>query len=461
MKHLIRNLWGKLVPSASEAANQARFEPKHMPYDKAYFFTHVPKTGGTSFIVFLDRFFPAKVIFPHQLWIDIGDFKAINRSAYHLIRGHFGGCAVDVISDKAIEYLTIVRDPVKLAYSTYEYVRREKNTALHDMVIKQGMSFETFLTHPKTQHLITNRMVHNLTFGYQYDPAVKQLHLTNQTFADFRKHMNAGQKVLQDDDRLRMAKAFLEQSLWFGVLENFDDSMRLLCFKMAWPPLRKSQKLNINKIKPTISDEARAEAEERNRLDTELYQHAVTHFEQQVAQMKADLGANDSISGDALDDLIDAHYQQQHLTRYQRPLSDGVRYDFSEILLGGQWHRREWNALNKSYFRWTGPGEESFIDFWVQAKNYQLEISVVDAISIELLNGLTISVNDQPLVITHQGSGKSRTITATTEASMVNANGLFRLQFKATGLGMHHQHFGSEDSRLVGFAVDRVTLRSA
>jgi hypothetical protein len=200
-------------------------------------------------------------------------------------------------------------------------------------------------------------------------------------------------------------------------------------------------------------------AEERNQMDTELYRHAVTHFNQQVAAMKTALGATEATSGEALDDLIDAHYQQHHLTRYQRPLSDGVHYDFSEILLGGQWHRREWNALNKSYFRWTGPGEESFIDFWVETKDYQLEISVVDAISVGLLNGLTMAVNGQALNIEHHGTGKSRTITAQCAASTIQANGLLRLQFKASGLGKHHQHFGSEDGRLVGFAVDQVIVR--
>lgn len=460
MKHLINKLWGKLVPSSSEVANHGRFEPNYMPYEKAYFFTHVPKTGGTSFIVFLDRFFPAKVIFPHQLWIDIGDFKTIDRSAYHLIRGHFGGCAVDVISDKEIEYLTIVRDPLKLAYSTYEYVRREKNTALHDLVMQQGMTFETFLTHPKTQHLITNRMVHNLTFGLNHDPAVKELHLTNQTFPEFRKKMNAGQKALTNKSRLQLAQSFLDQCLWFGVLENFDDSMRLLCYKMAWPPLRKSQKLNINKIKPVISDEARTQVAERNQLDNQLYQHAVQQFEEQCREMRTALGANEQTSAEELDDLIDRHYQQNHLSRYRKGCSDGVDYEFSEILLGGQWHRREWNAFDKSYFRWTGPGEQSFIDFWLQRKDYQISISVVDAISTDLLNQLVIEVNDQAVSVAHQGTGKSRTITCHCPAAMIQDNGLLRLQFKSTGLAVHKQHFSSDDSRVVGFAVDRVTIKA-
>lgn len=458
MNHWIRKIWSVLIPSSSELANQEKLEVKHMPYDGAYFFTHVPKTGGTSFIVFLDRFFPAKVIFPHQLWNEIGDFKAIDRSAYHLIRGHFGGCAVDVISDKNIKFLTILRDPVKLAYSTYEYVRREKNTALHQLVLSEDMSFETFLTHPKTQHLINNRMVHNLTFGLNYDQSVKSMTLTQNNFAEFRKKMNQGQAALTDDKRMEIAKNFIANSLWFGILERFDDAMRLLCYKMAWPPLGQSQKLNINKIKPVITDQARAIALAQNTLDTALYDFAVTEFNRQLADMLEDLGATDSDDGHAIDQLIDAHYQNQYTDRYEVALKDHVNYDFSEILLGSQWHRREWNALSKSYFRWSGPGESSFLDFWVKPNNYQIEVKVIDAIKPEFLDGIEIFINGNAVEVVNKGQGKSRTLQLDCKRGMIDANGLLRLSFLYQGNENHNQYFSSDDNRRVGFALSSVNI---
>ena len=461
MNHLIRKIWSKLVPSSSERANQPQLAVKHMPYEKAYFFTHVPKTGGTSFIVFLDRFFPAKVIFPQQLWHEIGDFKQIDRTAYHLIRGHFGGCAVDLISDKAIEYLTIVRDPVKLAYSTYEYVRREKNTALHPLVMAEKMSFETFITHPKTKHLITDRMVHNLTFGRDYDPSVKSFDFATDSQAAFRKKMNRGQKDLDNKTRLKLAKQFIDESLWFGILERFDDSVRLLCYQMAWPPLRKSQKLNINKIKPEISDEANNTALSKNQMDVELYAHAVTQFDRSYAAMLEDLGANQDTASEVVDDLIDQHYQKHYTQRYAMALTDGVDYDFSEILLGGQWHRREWNALNKSYFRWTGPGEVSFLDFWVRPQDYQITVAVVDAINADLVDGVQVTINDHVVDVNHEGSGKSRKLLITCPAALIQDNGLLRLQFTSQGLQSHSNYFSSGDHRLVGFAVGGVQIQAS
>ncbi len=460
MNHWIRKIWGKLIPSSSEQANQDKLEVKHMPYTDAYFFTHVPKTGGTSFIVFLDRFFPAKVIFPHQLWMEIGDFSQIDKNAYHLIRGHFGGCAVDVISDKNIQYLTILRDPVKLAYSTYEYVRREKNTALHKLVMSEKMSFETFMTHPKTKHLITNRMVHNLTFGLDYDPSVKQMNLNDQPFAEFRKKMNHGQKDLTNDKRLSLSQSFLAKCLWFGVLENFDDSVRLLCYKMAWPPLRKSQKLNINKIKPVISDEARAVALSQNKLDTALYDSAVDLFNQEYQDMLRDLGAAAGTTPEQLDDLIDLHYQKNHTEKYGLQLTSGVAYDFSEILLGGQWHRREWNALNKTYFRWNGPGETSFIDFWVKPEDYLIKISVVDAINTQVVDQVKIKINDTAVPVTHVGSGKARQLQVKCHAGDIGENGLLRLTFISQNLATHTTHFSSDDNRVVGFALGAVDIES-
>ena len=461
MNHLIRKIWSKLVPSSSEQANQQQLAVKHQPHSDTYFFTHVPKTGGTSFIVFLDRFFPAKVIFPHQLWHEIGDFKQIDRSAYNLIRGHFGGCAVDLISDKHIQYLTIMREPVKLAYSTYEHVRRDKNTALHPLVMAEKMSFETFVSHPKTKHLITDRMVHNLTFGRDYDPTVKTFDFAAEPHHVFRRKMNRGQRELDDAIRLQLAKQFLADALWFGILERFDDSVRLLCYKMAWPPLRKSQKLNINKIKPVITDEARKTALSHNQLDIKLYDHAVTQFDLAYTEMLSELGANQNTAPEAVDDLIDQHYQANYTQRHQMSLAESIEYDFSEVLLGGQWHRREWNALNKSYFRWTGPGNTSFLDFWMLPQDYRIKVIVVDAISSELLDGVQVHINDQAVEVEQSGSGKSRELLINCPAALIDANGLLRLQFKTQELQSHTAYFSSDDHRLVGFAVGGVQIKPA
>jgi len=455
----IRKILNKLIAPRSEQANQTKLQIKFMPYKEAYFFTHVPKTGGTSFIVFLDRFFPAKVIFPHQLWNEIGDFKQLDKQEYNLVRGHFGGCTADIFTDKAIRNLTILRDPVKLAYSTYEYVRRENNTALHELVLAEDMSFETFLTHPKTKHLVTNRMVHNLVFGHGYDVSVKDMSVSDATFAEFRKKMNRGQVKLNNEDRLKIAIEFLQQSLWFGILEQYDDAVRLLCYKMSWPPQGVSQRLNVNKVKPVITDKAREIALSINKMDSELYQLALKTFKREFAQMKASLGASDDTEAEQLDKLIDLSYQRTYVSKYNYKLTDYVRYDCAEILLGGQWHRREWNALDKSYFRWSGPSQTSYLDFWVISADYLIEVKITNAISTEFIDHIKVDINGHLKQVVHKGHGKSRVLQIQCKATDVMPHGLLRINFHSQDLQPHKTHFNSDDNRVVGFALGSVEIK--
>ncbi len=458
MNQWVSKLLTKLIPGASEKTHQHKLKTKYMPYKGAYFFTHVPKTGGTSFIVFLDRFFPAKVIFPHQLWIEVGDFKQVDKQAYNLIRGHFGGCAIDVLSDKEIKYLTILRDPVKLAYSTYEYVRREQNTALHQFVVAENMSFETFLSHPRTKHLVSDRMVHNLVFGHNYDKSVENMVLTDKSFSQFRKRINKGQKELTNEQRLQISKSFIDRCLWFGVLERYDDAVRLLCYTMAWPPQGQSQRLNVNKIKPVITAEAKATALAQNTLDSAVYEYAIERFNQEYEQMLGALNVAPEIGPTELDEVLDRHYQNNYVDRYNYRLTDHIDYDFSEILLGSQWHRREWNALGQYYFRWTGPGNTSSIDFWMLPNNYRITIHTVDAINKNFLDQLKIDINNKDKSVVERGGGKSRTLQVECQSAEIGANGLLRINFHSQGLQSHKSYFSSDDSRVVGFAVRSIQI---
>ena len=58
--------------------------------DNTVYFSHIPKTGGSSFTAILDRFFDVNEIFQPQLWWEVGDLKAVRNKAYQCIRGHFG-----------------------------------------------------------------------------------------------------------------------------------------------------------------------------------------------------------------------------------------------------------------------------------------------------------------------------------------------------------------------------------
>jgi len=425
--------------------------------DPVTYFVHVPKTAGTSFIVVLDRFFKAEKIFPHQLWREIKQLNKKNNRHYDLYRGHLGGGGLDVLTDKPIDFLTILRNPVDLAQSTYEYVLREKNTKVHQLVTEEEMSFEEFLVHPMTQPLIKNRMVRNISFDFKQDPAAQEVFLSAETIEHLQSLVQKSKQNISEEKRLKRAIRFIEKSRWFGLLEHFDVSMQLLCFEMGWPPIGPTQKLNTFDHKPVLSDSTSGQLEAINQQDFKLYRVAEKLFQIRLQAMKTELELLRSHDRESIDDLLDVNYQRLK----QRELLHSVKYDFSQILLGNQWHRRELMEPEAEYFRWTGPEAKSTVDFWLKPNDYQITIRIINAISIEVLDGLKVKLNDHELVWRTVDSDVVRVLEMHCAEAMIAANGLARLSFDTQAVMSHQSAFNSDDQRLVGVAVHWIQFKHA
>ena len=164
---------------------------------------------------------------------------------------------------------------MQLARSTYQYVLREKNTKVHQLVTERDMSFEDFLSHEQTQPLIKNRLIRNLSFDFKQDPAAQEVFLSEETIEYLQSIMNQSGSILNDDDRLKRAIKFLNSCRWFGLQEEFDRSMQLLCFEMKWPPIGPSQKLNV------VDEKSKLTAQEVSilkQINQQASQDAYTHL---------------------------------------------------------------------------------------------------------------------------------------------------------------------------------------
>ncbi|MCB1584341.1 MAG: hypothetical protein KDI92_14885, partial [Xanthomonadales bacterium] len=128
-------------------------------------------------------------------------------------------------------------------------------------------------------------------------------------------------------------------------------------------------------------------------------------------------------------------------------------YDFSQKLLGQQWHRRELIQPENEYFRWTGPNNRASIDFWVEPKDYCIRIRIINATSPGLLDTLQITINGHPVTWNSTDQGVVRIITLDCPQRLIKANGLLRLGLRCQSMISHQQAFGSDDERLVGVAV--------
>lgn len=429
------------------------------PKKPAYYFAHIPKTAGTSFIVLLDRFFPARSILPQQLWREVGDIEAVKAQDYQLFRGHFGGGGAQLLSDRNLQNLTILRHPVELAYSTYQYVKREKNTVVYDLVHNEQLSFEDFLSHPKTAPLVSNRMVRNLSFDFVEDATAQEVFLSPQTVAYLQPLISKSQQPLTDSQRLQRAKNYIDQCFWFGMLERFDDAMRLLSYRLVAPAIGKTQKLNKLKNRPVVSDTARQRVLSLNTEDMRLYEYADNAFSRKYNDMLKAIGGDELMTDYELDHLLDQYYRENHLRFYSHKLQEVVNFTAADALWGQQWHRREWIGDEQSYFRWSGPGEVSSLDFWMQAKDYEIQIAIINALSSDWLDNLRIQVNEQQVKWHSDDQGVVRTLTLHCPKNLIAANGLLRLAFHSQDLVSHAQAFGSDDNRLVGFALKWVKIK--
>jgi hypothetical protein len=355
----------------------------------------VPKTGGTSLIATLDRFFPVNRIFPHQLWWEVNGIEKVRAQNYDFFRGHFGGGAADLLTDKEIKYFTVLRNPIKLAYSSYQHVLRDKNTQVHDLVVNENMDFESFLSHPKTAHLASNRIVHNFCYGENNKIDKEGTVINEKTFKTIRKHLNPVHNGLTEEECFKKAIEFIDNAKWFGILEHFNESLDLLCYTMVWPPVGQTAKLNRNKKPTEISAAAKQQAAQTNNNDFLLYEYGLKVFKDKYQNMLTELGIGADCDDDEVFKRIDQYYQDNYLKAHQINLKSEVQYTVGDVILGSQWHQREWSINHHSYFCWSGPGNQSTIDFWVIPNKYDIKIKIINTVTKEFMDTLKIKINDQ------------------------------------------------------------------
>ncbi|MCX7544506.1 sulfotransferase family protein [Marinicella gelatinilytica] len=454
--HKIQSYFKKLRPTRAKRSSNINSSSKH-----AYFFTHVPKTGGTTLIATLDRFFPVDRIFPHQLWWEVEDIEQVRNHNYNFFRGHFGGGAADLLTDKEIFYFTVLRNPVKLAYSTYQHVLRDKNTHVHDLVIRENMDFETFLSHPKTFHLASNRIVHNFCYGENNNIDKQGTVINNNSFKAIRKQLNPIHNGLTEEECFEKAIDFINNSKWFGILEHFNESLHLLCYTMVWPPVGQTAKLNRNKKTTEISQEAKKQAAKINNHDFQLYEYALKIFKNKYHKMLTELGFSTDSDNDNVSHLIDQYYQDNYLKIHDVGLKNEVYYTVADVILGSQWHQREWSINHQSYFCWSGPGNQSSIDFWVKPNNYDIKVKFINTVTKDYMDKLKIKINDQAVDWESYNKSSYQEIRINCHKRLVKSNGLLRIHFEGPTEKLAPSLLQSEDDREVGLALSAVTIKKA
>ena len=343
----------------------------------------------------LDRFYAADQICPWQLWAELPqnpDFEP-----YSLIRGHFGGGGLKRWLPKGSPQLTMLREPGALLLSTFGHIKRESGTRYHAEA--RQMHFGEFLTHPDTQVVLSNRQTAFLSFDPIKDPAAGLNLFAPRSAERVALELAENQARVSDAQRLERAIKVLEECVWFGLLERFEDSMWMLARHFAAPPVGR-----LHQARNEAADRARnrasaagyrTEIEALTELDQALYDVAIPQFEARLADAKRhfDLGPKPD-------------------RRHTRELEPGerLRYDFGSLLLGSGWHARERKLPEGDYFRWTGPEPVSLLLLPCLSTGLgEVRLRVVNGVSDQVIDAMTVRLNGVSLVPEDlQGSGPVR-----------------------------------------------------
>lgn len=249
--------------------------------DNPIYFLHIPKTGGTSFIHYLDSHFATDEVCPAQLLPELFNLPAEALARYRLYRGHLW-YGLDSYLDRRLTRITVLRDPIQRTISWYSHVKRDENAYRHRRVVDERWSLSDFIHDKETNWDVINAQTLFLAVDLDYSQLA-------------RDPVGYGQAVvkgyaarLNDRKALDAAKKRLEQFAFVGITERMEESMYLLSYQMGWYPDIPTSRLNVsdNRLsEDEVPCETKREIMAINQLDQELYEWAYQYFEEQFGRM--------------------------------------------------------------------------------------------------------------------------------------------------------------------------------
>ncbi|MBE9177273.1 sulfotransferase family 2 domain-containing protein [Oculatella sp. LEGE 06141] len=453
----------------ADGMNIAPLERRLTPADQLCFI-HLPKTAGSTFTAILDAQFHVQSICPEPHHVADLYPEAIATppaelreflTRFNLVRGHFGYSEIDPVLTQPL-YLTMLRDPVDRVISVYEFFKRARERGQAETADYQTLMDATadgllaFVQHP-------NPVVRLRTSNFQ----TRQLSEYAPEWTD-----------CSDAERLASAQHTLNQFVFAGLTERFHESVLLLSYIFGWYPVVEYQNLRVVSKQPrrdgvpaTVIDAIATQ----NQLDLELYQQAKTRFEAQFVEMQQALQTRyphppaKPEKSDTASAMLLARLEQHYAHRYAEQHGDRVEaidFDFRQPLSGMGWHRRngKFNGLRLDTmgFRWTGPGTLSTLDFPLSPTlDYTLSLHIVRSAAPDILDSLTVSVNDQTIDMARilQDGDLVLLKGVVPQAALVSNRPFVRLCLAVNRtLPLTSVRQGSADARLVGLAIQRIQM---
>lgn len=435
--------------------------------DDVFYFLHIPKTAGTSFISNLENFFDYNRICQDSVWPQLLKRKPNELQNYSLFRGHFG-YGLHNFLEKKLLYLTMLRNPIKRTISNFEHIRifSKGTNWVDDNFVSKNENIIDVLNDDKRFPIFRNEQTRelglDLTELISSENGLKKLGTENK-FQEILSTYNQP----HDNNLLTIAKKSLESFAFFGILEKFEESLLLLFYTFGWRPNLMKWKMNVmpeNK-KKQISDKEIELIKNVNDLDLKLYQFADEIFQYRFSKMIDDLktnyyegGFDKFSSNELLHFLLEKRYIEQIQKLDPKP-KNIIDFDFGKKIAGSCWCYREFSP-NGQPFRWI-EGKKADIDFILKIDD-DLLIQFRIIAEIPTNNLKAVLVNNKKIELKKLDKNDNQLWyegIISKENLQINSN-FIRITFQA-----NHSHTVQESqvplpqSRNVSLAIDRIIIK--
>lgn len=239
---------------------------------------HVPKAAGTTLRVILERNYPRRVwtvgddIQGHRS--KLGAMSAAEQGRHEVYFGHLTMSWAPLFrTERPVEYLTVLRDPVSRVVSLYYYITRYSTHYLHKTTV--GRTFLDWIRSTPETATFDNAMTRQLCgvddFVRKWTDGVRA-RSSGRLLSDMRIPVGEVSR-----GHLEMAMANLDTFGLVGVAERFDEFLDGGRVRYGWR-IPKIERQNVTYGRPRDGDVPADVVEairERNRLDSELYSYAL------------------------------------------------------------------------------------------------------------------------------------------------------------------------------------------
>ena len=203
-----------------------------------YVFHHVGKTGGSSLLLALSRWFVIRKDYPNRRNAYARAKHLRSLPDYHLLCGHWGkmhGTNLferypELLGDDSCRIISFVREPLDLAISGYFFAKKLGILSPSDKTLEE--------------HLLTHDNFLAGTFG-----------VTSENYRDI-----------------------LDRYWFIGLFEELQASFDCLAELLGKPSVKLPQVNRSRRTGPRVSSEIRAEFRRLNAIDYNLYDYATARY---------------------------------------------------------------------------------------------------------------------------------------------------------------------------------------